>query len=90
MLNAIIRSVMDYAFSVFLNPQKGFADSKPPKRLLRIRKRAFYIIHGRKSKYCKDCNQGWARLIDFLKVARLRLIARLLAEKLCSRLFIDC
>ena len=49
--NAIIRSVMDYACPVFLNPGKGL-----DQRLLRICKRAFYIIHGRKSKCCKDCN----------------------------------
>ena len=76
--NAIIRSVMDYASPVFLNPGKC-----SDQRLLRICKRAFYIIHGRKSKYCKDCNMFnvterrqllSVRLFDVIKNDKLHIL----------------
>ena len=47
--NAIFSSVMDYASQVFLNPGKG-----QDLRLLKLCKRAFYIIHG--NAFCNQCN----------------------------------
>ena len=49
--NCIMRSVIDYASQVFLNP-----GSSLDLRLLRLCKRAFYIIHGRHTRSCNNCD----------------------------------
>ena len=64
--NAIFSSVMDYSSQVFLNPGKG-----QDGRLLKLCKRAFYIIHGN-----NNCNQ-----CDILNIIERR---RILAMKLFS------
>ena len=63
---AIVVSIMDYASPVFLNPGVGLNH-----RLVRICKRAFFIIHGN-NKDCDRCN--------FLDVSQRR-------EKLSMKLF---
>ena len=49
--NAIIRSIVEYASSVFLSPGKCL-----DLRLLRFCKRAFYIIHGENVRHCDLCD----------------------------------
>ena len=49
--NSIIRSVLDYACQVFLNPGQCL-----DLRLSKVCKRAFYIIHGRDTRFCNDCD----------------------------------
>jgi hypothetical protein len=49
--HALIQSLFDYASPVFLNPGAGL-----DARLLSLCKRAFYIIHGRDTLICKNCN----------------------------------
>ena len=49
--NAIVRSIIDYASPVFLNPGKCL-----DLRISRLCKRAFHIIHGHDVKTCASCN----------------------------------
>ena len=49
--NSIVRSLLDYASPVFLNP-----GSVQNARLLRVCKRAFRIIHGFDSRDCDKCS----------------------------------
>ena len=48
---AIIRSLLEYAGPVFLNPGVGLNN-----KFVSLCRRAFYIIHGRECKKCDRCN----------------------------------
>lgn len=49
--NQTIRTIMEYASPVFLNPGSSFET-----KLLLLCKRAFRVIHGKDVGHCKDCN----------------------------------
>jgi hypothetical protein len=71
--NCIIRSVIDYASSVFLNPGSGL-----DRKLLSVCKRAFRIIHGFEVRDCDKCCM--LKLCDRRKTLALRLFRQALCD----------
>lgn len=69
--NAVIRSLMEYASPVFLNPGIVLDHS-----FLSLCKRAFRIIHGTNVKICESCNM--LNLVDRRKALSLKLFKQVI------------
>jgi hypothetical protein len=71
--NSIIRSVLEYASPVFLNPGSGF-----DRKLLSLCKRAFRIVHGSDARDCDKCSM--LEVCDRRKTLSIRLFRKVLCD----------